>query len=500
MTHFAGKRRFSGSPLLEPRMSYSPATLPLPLHPIAAALFAAFCLAPSEAAAVQMVSNCNDAGAGSLRQAVHDAVDGELVDATTLVCSKITLTTGYILVGHSIKIDGPGADKLAVDGLNDPAGQYPIFYHPITGTLEIDHVTVSHGDFYLNSKTKYTGGGCIFSRGNLVLTGTTVSDCTMTAGPYSHARGGAIFANGDVTLTQSLVTGNTTHGASPFGYEMNTYSGAVFSRYGTIKLDRSTISNNHAINGGAIHSTVTVGVYYSTISGNDATVGGGIDCLCGLRISHSTISGNHGHYTGGLRLSPPATPQAKSTYISSSTFSGNTSTALASGAAMEIGVPITISYSTIAFNRGPANGIEGALYWYNGTASPNPMNLVSTIVAENFPFDVDTATPVVGGKDLVTSSTAMLPDDTIKDTCPRLEPLAGNGGPTPTHALRHTSPAIDKGYQLVSATTDQRGTGFPRSFGSSTDIGAWEWQGASVDDDIFHGGFDLVPDAVNCDL
>jgi len=96
-------------------MPYSPATLPLPLHPIAAALLAAFCLVPAEAPAVQVVTNCNDKGPGSLRQAVHDAASGELVDATTLVCSKITLTTGYILVGQTLlKIDGPGADKLTV--------------------------------------------------------------------------------------------------------------------------------------------------------------------------------------------------------------------------------------------------------------------------------------------------------------------------------------------------------------------------------------------------
>jgi hypothetical protein len=281
---------------------------------------------------------------------------------------------------------------------------------------------------------------------------------------------------------------------------MNTYSGGVFSRYGTIKVDHSTISNNHAINGGAIYSKTTVGVYYSTIFDNDATIGAGIDCLCGLRISHSTISGNHGEVSGGLRLSPPLTTQLKSTYITSSTFSGNTSTAGFSGAAMEIGVPMILSYSTIAFNRGPANGLEGALYWYNGTASANSLDLVSTIVAENVPFDVDSYTAIVGGKNLVTSSPATLPDDTIKATCPQLEPLAYNGGPTPTHALRHTSPAIDEGYHLASVATDQRGTGFPRSFGTSTDIGAWEWQGAPVDDDIFHGGFDFNPDATNCDL
>ena len=67
-----------------------------------------------------------------------------------------------------------------------------------------------------------------------------------------------------------------------------------------------------------------------------------------------------------------------------------------------------------------------------------------------------------------------------------LRPLQNNGGPTLTHALMTGSPAIDKGKNFSGATTDQRGSGFDRTFddpsianatgGDGTDIGAFEVQ------------------------
>jgi hypothetical protein len=67
---------------------------------------------------------------------------------------------------------------------------------------------------------------------------------------------------------------------------------------------------------------------------------------------------------------------------------------------------------------------------------------------------------------------------------PMLGPLQDNGGPTFTHALLPGSPAIDKGKNLDSSATDQRGS--PRTMdgpcianapgGDGTDIGAFEVQ------------------------
>ena len=58
---------------------------------------------------------------------------------------------------------------------------------------------------------------------------------------------------------------------------------------------------------------------------------------------------------------------------------------------------------------------------------------------------------------------------------PRLGPLADNGGPTRTHALRPGSPALDAiPAEDCAVATDQRGIARPR--GSGCDIGAFEAQ------------------------
>src|SRR5206468_3354769 len=55
----------------------------------------------------------------------------------------------------------------------------------------------------------------------------------------------------------------------------------------------------------------------------------------------------------------------------------------------------------------------------------------------------------------------------------RLQPLADNGGPTPTHLPGTGSAAIDHGSNPGGLTADQRGV-FPRVNGPAADIGAVE--------------------------
>src|SRR5262249_38895323 len=61
---------------------------------------------------------------------------------------------------------------------------------------------------------------------------------------------------------------------------------------------------------------------------------------------------------------------------------------------------------------------------------------------------------------------------------PKLLPLADNGGPTPTHALRADSLAINAGANPDNLATDQRGQ--PRVSGVRADIGAFELQLSGV--------------------
>jgi len=81
---------------------------------IATCLSALCLIALSTQAATITVTNTNDSGPGSLRQAIADANDGDTIDFG--VTGTITLTTGEVLVDKSITISGPGSDNLTVDG------------------------------------------------------------------------------------------------------------------------------------------------------------------------------------------------------------------------------------------------------------------------------------------------------------------------------------------------------------------------------------------------
>ena len=73
-------------------------------------------VALSTQAATITVTNTNDGGAGSLRQALVDAIDGDTINFhSSLNGQRITLTSGDLLVNKNVTVSGPGANTLAVD-------------------------------------------------------------------------------------------------------------------------------------------------------------------------------------------------------------------------------------------------------------------------------------------------------------------------------------------------------------------------------------------------
>src|SRR5260370_26423352 len=63
------------------------------------------------------VLNNHDSGAGSLRDAIGHAKDGDtIIFAPALNGQTIALTSDELTIKNSVDIEGPGADKLAVSG------------------------------------------------------------------------------------------------------------------------------------------------------------------------------------------------------------------------------------------------------------------------------------------------------------------------------------------------------------------------------------------------
>ena len=464
--------------------------------PVAAALAFALAGAPESWAtdsatakrpAVVPVTSCADDGSpGTLRSAVGLASSGDTVDLGGLSCSTITLGNGAIESNvDDLRIAGPGASRLTIDAQHASRA----FLHGGAGTLTVARVTVANGSYTPIFGGAY-GGGCVASTGSVLMVDAVATGCVATAsGPI---KGGAVFVFGGVELYGSTITGSSAislagaTGPAALG-------GAIFA-YRDISLHHSVVSGNGVsapsgfVYGGALRSEHLIRIKFSSVRNNRATTdaetdphgfGGGISSL-GASVFYSTFEGNFADASGAIDVR--AHPYT--TVVENSTISGNHARIL--GGAMLADNDLVIQNCTIAFNKsGPAGG--GGLVVYGSYIA-----FQSTILADNEPSgpiaaaDLDGTSGVLGGTSLIQVSGLPVPPDTIA-LDPELAPLAANGGPTRTHALSATSPAIDRGTDTWEPF-DQRGRGFPRKIGAAVDIGAYERD----TDTIFRDGFDAM--------
>jgi hypothetical protein len=423
-----------------------------------------------------VVTNCDDSGPGSLRDAVASAISGETIDLTQLSCSTITLTSGAIdVLLDDLSLTGPGAANLTIDG----SSLDRVFTHNGSGTLRIDGLALTNG--YYVSATNYAEGGCVYSIGDLAVYGSAISHCTVSGSVY--ALGGGIYVYGDIHIVDSIVMGCLAEGTVADGGGVQVVGNAY--------LTHAQVTNNTAR---ATKFTSAAGLFvilgnltmqYSTLAYNDAyapmggfSLGAAIHSFGDVTILNSTIFGNTAYNVAGLVLEAyHNTPTAT---IVDSTISGNGDSSTVFGA-VYTAIPLAVYNSTIAFNLGSA---AGGVYAYGP-----PATLESSIVATNTGQDLRLGRgATVSGSHNIIETAITVPPDTIRSD-PLLLPLAGNGGPTITHALQAGSPAINAGSNVRGLATDQRGDGYPRVTSYATDIGAFE---SAFIDRIFADGFDGV--------
>ncbi|HEY6986590.1 MAG TPA: hypothetical protein VH375_10950, partial [Rhodanobacteraceae bacterium] len=268
---------------------------------------------PERPAGVTPVTSCDDAGPGTLRDAVTNAATGDVIDLTALSCGTISLTTGAISATvDDLTIQGPGASALTID-----AGRASgVLNHYGTGTLAIDGLTITNG--YIVGQD-FHGGACVLSAANVEVSNSTLSNCYAYMG---HAYGGAICAVGNITLSNSTLSGNTTKGhyyyyyypGYPNPYKINgtSWGGGAYAA-GRFTITDSSITHNTAVmnnrgsvGGGFTSRTGGHLVQRSTIDNNYAWLGGGFEILGhygggmgGITIVNSTISGNSASESGG---------------------------------------------------------------------------------------------------------------------------------------------------------------------------------------------------------
>jgi len=412
-------------------------------------------------ATTRYVQNCLDTGAGSLRNTIAAANDGDTVFlGANLPCSTISLASGALKVTQStLYVTGPGANVLSISG----DGQFGVLRHYGAGKLAIEALTIRDGKY---TSATVPRGGCVYSTSNVTLVDSTVGNCAVESTSNAEARGGGIYAHGTIGMRNSTITGNAALGTAA-----GSRGGGIFLQGTRVAID-SVFSDNTAVVG-----PEAVGF----------SEGGALWVAGKTYLRGSLVSVIRAQVAAAIGTEPIAADSALG--IVTSTISENV--AYFKFAGIYAKVPVTLSNSTVAFNVAPAGG---AVY-----SVKQALKLESSIIADNVigglqgDLDGALAPPLSGYNNLITSSTIGFPSGTIT-ACPKLGPLAANGaGGKMTHALLSNSPAINAGYDPHQLQTDQRGPGFPRTAGAATDIGAFERQGGT-DDRISVHGFEPVCD------
>lgn len=390
-----------------------------------------------------VVTNTDDDGPGSLRDALAGAVTGQVIGFDpSLAGGTITLASELVPAANVVIAATPGSITLDGDGL------VRIFRVPTGITLRLVGLTLTRG-----TRSNSQSGGCLDVSGTLTATHTTISSCFISDGANSGQGGGAavVRTGGSLTLSHSTVANSRSQ------YRTGT---AGILTVGTLNTCWTTFSGNASSNGdnnpGAIMvagGTTTV-LSSSFVSNTSASGGGGAIYAFGtatLVVRDSTFVGNRSNYFGGAIAARSSIPAI----IERCTIINNTAP--------------SAQYSPIAGESG--GGILGtvqlssSLVVGNTGAGGVPDDIAGTITSDGH--------NVVG---VSTNNTGLVATD---QSGTRTAPLPGlnaayadYGGPTQTISLLPGSPAFDMASTASAAFPDQRGRS--RNVNGLPDVGAIE--------------------------
>ncbi len=144
------------------------------------------------------VTTLADSGPGSLRDAIASTPAGGSIDFQSGLGGTINLTSGELVVDHSLSITGPGADSLTINGGNLSR----VFDLTLsTSRVAISGLTIAGGYATPGNSTGFGGG--IENRGTLSLSGCTLS------GNYAQYGGGGIENWVALTVSNCIFTSNS---------------------------------------------------------------------------------------------------------------------------------------------------------------------------------------------------------------------------------------------------------------------------------------------------
>ena len=185
------------------------------------------------AATITVTSNA-DTGAGTLRQAVTDADNGDVIvfaeDITTVYFA------GMIIIDKNITISGNATNNTIIQNAavwTDTANKKRYFEVLSNATVTFNHLT-------LKDNTANCTGGAMINRGNL-----TLNNCTFSNN-RTYDYGGAIYSEVGTLIVKNCVFNNNYAPSA---------GGGIFNNKGKLTVTNSSFSGNYGYNGGAINTS-----------------------------------------------------------------------------------------------------------------------------------------------------------------------------------------------------------------------------------------------------
>jgi CSLREA domain-containing protein len=247
---------------------------------------------------------------------------------------------------------------------------------------------------------------------------------------------------------------------------------------GVLRLEADVISEGESgsAGGGLYVEEGALEMFDTTVSANSAEKGGGVfdenDSSEPAVLERDTFVGNSAEEGGGIDI------EIAEVSITNSTFSGNGGAAAIGGAILIVSDGnVSLLNDTLSGDMAAPQSGGAEIHATQG----QQLHIVNTIVgpaaaglagSECF-LDINLTSE--SNIDAGNSCGFQASDGSLNETDPMLEPLADNGGPTKTMALRATSPAISAGAKTPCPAIDQRGVTRPQPGDGSCDIGAYEY-------------------------
>lgn len=435
------------------------------LTSITIATFILFQLIHSVASAATFtVTNTNDDGAGSLRQAISATLSSPGADRITfdpaLDGQTITLTSGTLVLSGAVEIDASSLPNDVIISGNDA---HRIFLIRFDSIVTMTNVTLVHGQTITNLfACESVCGGAIYSEGGthtvirdskfmhnransagaILDNGTMIISNTLFTDNRATFNGGAIQTGDIMTITHSQIISNSTENGPGGGGIFNQFSRSLY-------IEKSTIANNSAVgNGGGLltQSPVFNGqtkIVNSTFSDNSATSKGG------AIYTEPSFMGNDKLILNQNTLYRNQAPNQGGAIFADATF---TST-----------LGLSLSQNTIYGNVG------GGVYITSNGASTITAPMQNNIIANNTAGNDCSGSLTDAGNNIASDTSCNLGSG--NNTDPLLGLFQDNGGPTMTLGPLLGSPIIN-GANSNGESTDQRGVIRPQ--GDAADIGAFE--------------------------